>query len=233
MARAYGLRVLGSVEKPLTRDKLAAVLTATRNLHATMTTRWSRSSRDACASAARQRIEPWFQPQVELGNGKRAVAKRWRAGAAAMATSCARCTSFPLIEREGLVGELTDHMLAQACRWKHHWDQRGLRLRSPINISPQLLADESVADRYQRIVRSTASNPPSGARDHRKLGDGRCRARTRRARTLAAEGLRPVDRRLRHRLFLTGAVVADSVHRTQDRPGLRLRRTIASRASAR
>src|SRR5687767_11289529 len=26
MARAYGLRVLGSVEKPLTRDKLAAVL---------------------------------------------------------------------------------------------------------------------------------------------------------------------------------------------------------------
>jgi EAL domain-containing protein (putative c-di-GMP-specific phosphodiesterase class I)/AmiR/NasT family two-component response regulator len=142
MARAYGLRVLGAVEKPLTREKLANVLgTFGDQLHDYDDEEEVDVSIAALREAlANNEIEPWFQPQVELGNGRPEAA-------------------VPLIEREGLVGELTDHMLVQACRWKHHWDQRGLRLNLAINVSPQLLADEAAADRYQDIVRQQGVEP--------------------------------------------------------------------------
>jgi len=161
MARAYGLRVLGSVEKPLTRDKLAAVLGSfDEQLHAydddEVVEVTVAGLRDALAN---NEIEPWFQPQVELGNGKPVAVEalaRWRRSDGRVV----RPAHFiPLIEREGMVGELTDYMLEQSCRWKHHWDQRGLRLNLAINVSPQLLADESAADRYQEIVRRQGVEP--------------------------------------------------------------------------
>jgi EAL domain-containing protein (putative c-di-GMP-specific phosphodiesterase class I)/FixJ family two-component response regulator len=161
MARAYGLRVLGSVEKPLTRDKLSAVLGGyDEKLHAYDDDEVLDVSLDDMREAlASNEIEPWFQPQVELGNGKPVAVEalaRWRRRDGRIV----RPMHFiPLTEREGLVGAMTDHMLAQSCRWKHHWDQRGVRLNLAINISPQLLADEGAADRYQDIVRRHGVEP--------------------------------------------------------------------------
>ncbi|MFC5571212.1 EAL domain-containing protein [Lysobacter yangpyeongensis] len=161
MARAYGLRVLGSVEKPLTRDKLAHVLVSYNDpLHAYDDDEVVEVSVAAIREAlASNEIEPWFQPQVELGNGRPVAVEalaRWRRRDGRIV----RPAHFiPLIEREGLVGELTDHMLIQSCRWKRHWDQQGMRLNLSINISPQLLADESAADRYQEIVRKQGVEP--------------------------------------------------------------------------
>ncbi|WP_460731440.1 EAL domain-containing response regulator [Lysobacter tyrosinilyticus] len=155
MARAYGLRVLGSVEKPLTREKLASVLASyDENLHDYDADEFVEVTVEAAREAlANNEIEPWFQPQVELGNGRPVAVEalaRWRRNDGRIV----RPANFiPLFEREGLVGELTDHMLVQACRWKAMWDQRGLRLNLAINVSPQLLADETAADRYQDIVR--------------------------------------------------------------------------------
>ncbi len=119
---------------------------------------------DVSVAAIREAIDggeigPWFQPQVELGNGKPVAVEalaRWRRADGRIV----RPQHFiPLIEREGLVGELTDHMLVQACRWKHYWDQRGLRLNLAINVSPQTLADESAADRFQDMVRKQGVEP--------------------------------------------------------------------------
>ena len=161
MARAYGLRVLGSVEKPLTRDKLAAVLGSfDEQLHAydddEVVEVTVAGLREALAN---NEIEPWFQPQVELGNGKPVAVEalaRWRRRDGRVV----RPAHFiPLVEREGMVSELTDYMLEQSCRWKHHWDQRGMRLNLAINVSPQLLGDETAADRYQDIVRKQGVEP--------------------------------------------------------------------------
>jgi EAL domain-containing protein (putative c-di-GMP-specific phosphodiesterase class I) len=161
MARAYGLRVLGSVEKPLTRDKLAAVLTGyDEELHAHEDEEEVEVSVAAVREAlAAGKILPWFQPQVEFGNGKPVAVEalaRWHRSDG----SIIRPQHFiPLIESEGLVHELTDHMLIQGCRWKHYWDQRGLRLNLSINVSPQTLTDETAADRYQDIVRKQGVEP--------------------------------------------------------------------------
>ena len=161
MARAYGLRVLGSVEKPLTRDKLAHVLGGYDDqLHAydddEVVDVSVQALRDALAS---NEIEPWFQPQVELGNGRPVAVE-------ALARWCRRdgrvvrpMHFVALMEREGMVGELTDHMLVQSCRWKRHWDQQGFRVKLAVNVSPQLLADETAADRYQEIVRKQGVEP--------------------------------------------------------------------------
>ena len=100
MARAYGLRVLGSVEKPLTRDKLQSVLERFDDP--------SGEARDdvagevefeAVAAALRDgEIVAWFQPQVEFANGKvigvEALARWERAdGSVVRPHSSSRCSN--------------------------------------------------------------------------------------------------------------------------------------------
>ncbi|RNF83659.1 EAL domain-containing response regulator [Montanilutibacter psychrotolerans] len=161
MARAYGLRVLGSVEKPLTLDKLTTTLAS---YHDTLLAAeddeevviGASTIRDAIALGE---IEPWFQPQVEFANGKpvgvEALA-RWRRPDGRIV----RPLHFiGLIEREGLVDALTDHMLQQACRHKREWDRTGLRLNLSVNVSPTTLALSAAADRFQRIVQHEGVDP--------------------------------------------------------------------------
>src|SRR5688572_27718340 len=136
MARAYGLHVLGSVEKPLTRDKLIAVLAGfddARHAHA------DDEVVEVSAQAIREALElgqitPWFQPQVEFANGKPVAVEalaRWERPDGRIVHPL---HFIPLLESEGLVSELTDHMLAHACRWKRRWELQGLWLNVAINV---------------------------------------------------------------------------------------------------
>jgi EAL domain-containing protein (putative c-di-GMP-specific phosphodiesterase class I)/FixJ family two-component response regulator len=161
MARAYGLRVLGIVEKPLTADKLRTLLT-------TYEERRQGDDDDepvevgldeVRAALLRGELLPWFQPQVEFGNGKvvsvEALA-RWRRGDGHIV----RPLQFvPLLEREGLAQRLTDLMLEQACLWKRRWDEEGLRLHLSVNVSPSTLADPAAADHYQQMVQDHGVDP--------------------------------------------------------------------------
>ena len=147
MARAYGLHVLGSIEKPLTLDKLRDVLLSyEERLHDVDADEDIEVGVDELRAAlARNQIEPWFQPQVEFANGKVVAVEalaRWRRDGQVL-----RPAHFlSLLEREGLAQALTDTMLEQACRWKRHWDDRGLRLNVSVNVSTMTLADPTVAD---------------------------------------------------------------------------------------
>ncbi len=161
MAHAYGLRVLGCIEKPLTADKLQAVLQS-----------YEERAQDADddevidvdattlrAALSAGEILPWFQPQVEFANGKvvgvEALA-RWQRPDGHMV----RPMHFVhLIESEGLAVQLTDLMLDQACRWKRRWDSDGLRLNLSVNVSPATRHDATAADRYQQIVEQHGVNP--------------------------------------------------------------------------
>ncbi len=161
MARAYGLRVLGSVEKPLTREKLETVL-ARFDEHAGEEQDDAAGEVDIQSIAAALRngeIVAWFQPQVEFANGKvvgvEALA-RWERPDG----SVVKPHQFvPVMEREGLANALTDRMLDEACRWKQRWDHGGQRLKLSVNVSATALADPSAADRYQSIVESYDIDP--------------------------------------------------------------------------
>ncbi len=161
MARAYGLRVLGSVEKPLTRDKLEEVLVRFGD-H--VGEQHDESEADFTVPALLEalgngEIVPWFQPQVEFGNGKvvgvEALA-RWERPDG----SVVRPVLFvPLLEREGRADALTERMLDEGCRWLQRWCRDGMRLKLSVNVSPLALADPAAADRYQAIVESHAISP--------------------------------------------------------------------------
>ena len=161
MARAYGLRVLGSVEKPLTRDKLEDVL-AQFGDHAGEQHDESEADftvPDLLEALESGAIVPWFQPQVEFGNGKvvgvEALA-RWERPDG----SVVRPVLFvPLLEHEDRASALTERMLDEGCRWLQRWRSDGMRLKLSVNVSPLALADPQAADRYQAIVESHGVKP--------------------------------------------------------------------------
>mgnify|MGYP001547682023 CR=1 FL=1 len=161
MARAYGLFVLGSVEKPLTGDKLRDVLAKYEERQAEVgeVEEIEVSADDMRAALAAGEVVPWFQPQVEFGNGKaigiEALA-RWRRADGRMVLPR---HFIPVIEREGLAEALTETMLVQSCRWKRRWDEAGMRLRLSVNVSAATLHDPAAADHYQRLVRELGVDP--------------------------------------------------------------------------
>src|SRR5688500_17673019 len=162
MARAYGLRVLGSIEKPLTADKLQAVLERYEE-QAQVEPDDEIVEVDAAqlrVALADGQVRPWFQPQVEFGNGKvvgvEALARWVRPDGHVI-----RPVHFiPLVESEDLAEPLTSLMLEEGCRWVRRWcDESNLRLKLSVNVSPMTLHDPSVADRYQRIVEGHGVDP--------------------------------------------------------------------------
>jgi EAL domain-containing protein (putative c-di-GMP-specific phosphodiesterase class I)/AmiR/NasT family two-component response regulator len=161
MARAYGLHVLGIIEKPLSAEKLEAVLTRyEERLQANpVDEAIFVEVGDLRRALQTGEILPWFQPQAEFANGKivgiEALA-RWQRGDGQVI----RPHHFVgKLEAEGLATDLTDAILDQACAWKRRWQDDGLRLNLSVNVSPATLHDTAAADRYQQIVESHGVSP--------------------------------------------------------------------------
>jgi len=161
MTRAYGLRVLASVEKPLTSAKLAEVMTAyeaqDEDLDDEVGVEISRESiTDGLAAGD---FVSFFQPQVTLTNGHVVAVEalaRWKHADGQLV----RPAHFiPVIEREGLVDQLTDRILDAACQWKARWAQTGLHVRVAVNVSMLNLSNVGVVDRYLQIVRKHDIDP--------------------------------------------------------------------------
>jgi EAL domain-containing protein (putative c-di-GMP-specific phosphodiesterase class I) len=163
MARGYGMRVLGSIGKPLSAAKLRQLFEG-----------WDGRQRDGEADvpvdvslddmrdALRHgQLVAWFQPQAEFANGKVVAVEalaRWRRPGGPVV----RPGNFiHLLENErDTAQQLTDHMLAQACRWRRRWeDDHGLRLQVSVNVCAATLGDPRAADHYHTLVRDLGVEP--------------------------------------------------------------------------
>ena len=160
MARASGLRVLGTLEKPLTTAKLEQALGLFFQ---------NEEKRDGDDSVevnegllaealAHDAFVPWFQPQVAIGSGfvtgVEALA-RWQHDGKQIPP----VRFIPELERANLIDALTERMLAQACVWRKRWQADGLDLRVSVNVSMHNLADIAAADRYQAIAQHAGVEP--------------------------------------------------------------------------
>lgn len=160
MARASGLRVLGTLEKPLTTAKLEQALGLFFQ---------NEEKRDGDDSVevnegllaealAHDAFVPWFQPQVAIGSGfvtgVEALA-RWQHDGKQIPP----VRFIPELERANLIDALTERMLAQACAWRKRWQADGLDLRVSVNVSMHNLADIAAADRYQAIAQHAGVEP--------------------------------------------------------------------------
>ncbi|HET7663983.1 MAG TPA: EAL domain-containing response regulator [Rhodanobacteraceae bacterium] len=160
MARASGMRVLGTVEKPLTRAKLTEALDLyftsdpmdDEDLHPDI-------DEGLLAEAlANDAFEAWFQPQVAIDSGfvtgTEALA-RWNLDGRQISP-----TRFILeLERRDLIYALTESILSQACVWQKRWHDQGIHVDMSVNVSMHNLNDTTVADRYQAIAQSAGVDP--------------------------------------------------------------------------
>ena len=155
MARASGIRVLGTVEKPLTEAKLGSVtdLYFTADLLADETPQPEIDEGLLAEALASDAFEAWFQPQVAIGSGfvtgVEALA-RWSLNG----HSVPPARFIPELERCKLIDALTERILTQACRWRACWREAGLDLGISVNVSMHNLEDTAAADRYQAIVQA-------------------------------------------------------------------------------
>ena len=161
MARAYGMRVLGGIEKPLTSGKLHALL---ESYDASLQFQDDDEAVDVTLDEIRTAmlrgdLAAWFQPQVEFGNGRvvavEALARLRRDDGRMISAN----HFVPMLEREGYAQHLTDSMLEQACRWKRRWDDEGLHLHVSVNVCSSTLGEPGAADHYQQIVQDHGVDP--------------------------------------------------------------------------
>jgi EAL domain-containing protein (putative c-di-GMP-specific phosphodiesterase class I)/CheY-like chemotaxis protein len=160
MARASGMRVLGTLEKPLTQAKLSEVLDMyfTADLLADEDPHPDIDEGLLAEALANDAFEAWFQPQVAIGSG-------FVTGAEALArwTLNGRQVSparfIPELERTHLIDALTERILSQSCAWQRRWREAGMNLAISVNVSMYNLSDISAADRYQAIAQAAGVDP--------------------------------------------------------------------------
>ncbi len=163
MSRAYGVRLLGVIEKPLTLERLQDILAR----HQLLDTKPPRPATNTPAFTAEQillgvqnkEMEPFFQPKVNLADGKIVGAEalaRWRHPQHGIIGPYAFI--LPL-ERSMQIDTLTFLMLEKAARSCHAWREQEFDITVSVNLSLVSLTDTTLADRILQTVRTAGLDP--------------------------------------------------------------------------
>jgi EAL domain-containing protein (putative c-di-GMP-specific phosphodiesterase class I)/CheY-like chemotaxis protein len=163
MTQAYGVRIIGTIEKPATRDKLAAVLAHYTPPLAAPTAAtdiaFEATPESVLAGLSAGQFEPYFQAIVELETGMVVGAEalaRWQHPTRGL---LGPETFLPHLGRAGYLDELSWIMLALAALEAGRWRRAGLRLTVSVNVSATSLADPSYADAVTQVVAGQGLEP--------------------------------------------------------------------------
>jgi len=163
MSEAYGINLLGVVEKPITPAKLEALIT----LHKPAQVQWGRSKtagptftlEEIAAGLKNNEFEPFFQPKVELATGRVKGAEalaRWRHPQHGIIAPYA---FIEPLEDNDLIDELAWVMLRKAAAFCSTWRSAGLEATVSVNLSLKSLTDTRLADRVTELVLSENLEP--------------------------------------------------------------------------
>ncbi len=164
MARIYGVRILGTIEKPVTAAKLEPLIA----LHASEPAkagpaeggRFAFTLDDVVRGLDNDEFEPFFQPKVELGSGRIRGAEalaRWRHPQHGV---IAPAEFIGLMEYHGLIDALTWIMLRKAAAFCSAWRAAsGQDVSISVNLSVKSLADVQLAGRIVEVVRGANLEP--------------------------------------------------------------------------
>lgn len=163
MARAYGIRLLGAIEKPITRSRLQMLIAqheaAGPKREAISSASASFTLEEIMDGLRKNQFEPFFQPKVDVVSGQvtgvEALA-RWIHPEHGVIQPYA---FIEVLERNGKIDDLTFVMLkkaASACRQLH---ERGQMLSVAVNISLTSLTDTTLASRITQVIRDAAVDP--------------------------------------------------------------------------
>jgi len=149
MSKAYGLHVLGSLEKPATPEALQQLLAEYRppQVRAAANTMPAFTLQDIQQGLSAGQFEPVFQPQVELATGKVRqveVFARWRHPQHGLVRPSA---FLPILEASGQMEQLTWAVIEPAVAACRGWHDQGLMLSIALNVSVSSLAQPGLAER--------------------------------------------------------------------------------------
>ncbi len=156
MSEAYGINLLGVVEKPITPAKLAPLI----KLHkpAQVARAGSKTAgptftlEEIAAGLKNDEFEPFFQPKVELATGRVKGAEalaRWRHPQQGIVPPSA---FIQTLEDNGLIDDLAWVMLRKAAAFCSTWRSAGLEATVSVNLSLKSLTDIRLAERVTELV---------------------------------------------------------------------------------
>ena len=156
LGRLFGLTMQAVLRKPVAVPSLEAVLKDA----------WIEPSGIAPAALRKAiddgQIVPHFQPKVDLQQGDRfpvvgsEALARWLHPTRGLVSPG---EFVPLAEETGLIGPLTEAMLAQVIAQLDAWRGCGVRLPVSVNISPKQLTDLTLPDRIVRQLADADLDP--------------------------------------------------------------------------
>jgi EAL domain-containing protein (putative c-di-GMP-specific phosphodiesterase class I) len=162
MARVYKVRLLGSIEKPVTSESLAALIGMHRSEVGPVAHAKPEKSfpvHEILAALQQGQFEPFFQPQVDMRSneirGAEALA-RWRHPDEGLVEP----SSFiQVLEQAGDIDALTTVMLKSAAATCHAWRGQGFKLTLSLNLSQESLDDLDLAPRITSVVQAQGLHP--------------------------------------------------------------------------
>lgn len=163
MAREYGVSLLGAIEKPVTAKNLLPlieqhVLAPQRANLATGSAR-AFTLEEVLAGLRGGRIEPYFQPKVDMRSGRVRGAEalaRWHHPTEGVVGAI---SFVPLLERSGNIATFTAMMVKDAAACCRAWMDMGCEVNLSLNLSQESLTDMGLADQMVKLVRAEGLEP--------------------------------------------------------------------------
>nr|WP_041210414.1 EAL domain-containing response regulator [Aeromonas jandaei] len=161
MSAAYGLQVLGRIEKPSTKQQLKVLIES-----------WSPRQEQAQKEDGHRlgldelrraldddQIVPWYQPKVSFATGEwvgmEALA-RWQHPEYGLVSPG---RFIPLAENNGLIDQLTDIIINKSLRDGHLWEETGLSLNLSMNLSTTSLIEGDLCNSLIAQCQRWSINP--------------------------------------------------------------------------
>ncbi|MBK6321426.1 MAG: EAL domain-containing response regulator [Burkholderiales bacterium] len=161
MAEAYGINLLGVLEKPLTPDKLLPIIARHSILASQLPHRTSPvfTLEEILAGLRDGEFEPYYQPKIEMATRRVSGAEslaRWNHRQYGLV---APCDFIPTLELQGKIGTLTETMVEKTAAFRRTWAAHGIDGSVSINLSIRSLVDVRTADHVIELVRAHHVEP--------------------------------------------------------------------------
>jgi len=161
MARAYGIRLLGAIEKPVTPDKLRMLIARHLSIPqaAEPTREAALSGEEIQAAFEEERFEAFFQPKIDIHSGRLVGAEALARLRHPQRGIVAPQEFIPYLEEHGLIDRLTWIMLKQAAYACAEWLRNGLDITVSVNLSLKSLHDPALGEQVTKIVQACGLDP--------------------------------------------------------------------------
>jgi EAL domain-containing protein (putative c-di-GMP-specific phosphodiesterase class I)/FixJ family two-component response regulator len=161
LARAYGLKVLGVLSKPVSQAALVEVLNQITMESSPKSQRKAVQITEADLKRGIEADEFFFhyQPKVSTSTGKMESVEalaRWQHKDHGLLFPDA---FIALSESGPLIQPLTEKLVERGFRQLALWQNDGFTTRLAINLSPSMLSDVSLPSRFEELARRYSVNP--------------------------------------------------------------------------